>query len=97
MQYNSSDVQKLNKFVEQHGVEGGDFFLGAEYSFAEVAATPFVQRASVALPQYRGYSVEGAIKEHNLTRLEAWIKVSCTSTCMQRHARKGKTTTTLTP
>ena len=69
-------TQTLNKFVEQHGFEGGDFFLGAEYSYAEVAATPFFHRASIALPEYRGYSVETALQQHNLTRLQSWFKVN---------------------
>lgn len=69
-------LKLLNKFVEQHSFEGGDFFLGADYSFAEVAATPFVQRASVALPEYRGYSLELAFKQHNLARLQAWYKAA---------------------
>jgi glutathione S-transferase len=71
-------LQNLNKFVEQHGSsEGGDFFLGGSYSFAEVAGTPFVHRASAALPALRGYSIDTAIQQQKLTRLDAWIKVTC--------------------
>lgn len=78
---NSSVVlQNLNKFVEQHGSStGGDYFLGDTYSFAEVAATPFVHRASAALPALRGFSVDKAIEQQKLTRLDAWTKVTCLS------------------
>jgi hypothetical protein len=69
-------LQNLDKFVEQHGSStGGDFFLGGSYSFAEVAGTPFVHRASAALPVLRGYSLDKAIQQQKLTRLDAWIKV----------------------
>lgn len=70
-------LQNLNKFVEQHGSsKGGDYFLGGSYSFAEVAGTPFVHRASAALPALRGYSIDTAIQQQKLTRLDAWIKVT---------------------
>ena len=76
------ELQTLNKFVEQHSFEGGDFFLGAEYSYAEVAATPFFHRASIALPEYRGYSIETALQQHSLTRLQSWFKVNVCHRCM---------------
>ena len=70
-------LQNLNKFIEQHGSsKGGDYFLGSTYSFADVASTPFVHRARVALPAHRGYSLEKVIEEEGLTRLGAWLKVS---------------------
>ena len=66
----------LNRFIEQHGSsQGGDFFLG-EYTFAEIATTPFVQRGNVALLELRGYSIQEAIQQQKLTRLGAWFKVS---------------------
>ena len=69
-------MQNLNKFIEQHGSsKGGDFFLGGNYSFAEVAATPFVHRSSAALTALRGYSLEKSIEQQKLTRLSAWMKV----------------------
>lgn len=69
-------MQNLNKFIEQHGSsKGGDFFLGGSYSFAEVAATPFVHRSSAALTALRGYSLEKSIEQQKLTRLSAWMKV----------------------
>ena len=42
-------MQNLNKFIEQHGTsKGGDYFLGGQYSWAEVTTAPFVHRASFA-------------------------------------------------
>ncbi|DBA86483.1 hypothetical protein WJX79_005726 [Trebouxia sp. C0005] len=70
-------LKNLDKFVEQHGSsKGGDYFLGGGYSFAEVAATPFLHRASAALPALRGYSIDKAIQQQKLTRLDAWIKAA---------------------
>lgn len=67
-------LQVLNRFIEQHGSsQGGDFFLG-EYTFAEIATTPFVQRGNVALLELRGYSIQEAIQQQKLTRLGAWFK-----------------------
>ena len=70
-------MQTLNKYIELHGVSGGDYLLGSEYSFAEVTATPFVHRATVVLPEYRGYHLQTAMQQQNLDRLQAWVKVSC--------------------
>ena len=71
-------LQNLNKFVEQHGSnKGGDYFLGGQYSFAEIATTPFIHRASLALPALRGYSVQKSIEQQNLARLGAWVAVCC--------------------
>ncbi len=47
-----------------------------QYSFAEVATTPFVQRGSVALLALRGYSLEKSIQQQNLHRLGAWMQAS---------------------
>lgn len=68
-------MQTLNKFLEQHAFKGGDYFLGSEYSFAEVATTPFVHRAAAALPTHRGYSLEKAFEQQKANRFQAWFKV----------------------
>lgn len=69
-------VQVMNTFIEQHGSPGGAYLLGSNYSYAEVAASPFLHRALVLLPEFRGYSLETALQQQNLPRLQAWIKVS---------------------
>ncbi|GAB4819327.1 hypothetical protein N2152v2_006373 [Parachlorella kessleri] len=70
-------LQVLDKFLTWHAVnDGGDYFLGSQYSLAEVLPTGFLQRALVALPHFRGVDVWGIIKEHNLSRLESWIKAA---------------------
>ena len=76
-------LQVLNDFIEQHGSnQDGNFFMG-QYSFAEVATTPFVQRASVALLALRGYSLEKSIQQQNLHCLGAWLQASsCTHALM---------------
>ncbi len=69
-------LQVLNDFIKQHGSsQNGIFFMG-QYSFAEVATTPFIQRGSVALLALRGYSIEKSIQQQNLHRLEAWLQAS---------------------
>ena len=69
-------VQTLNKFLEQHALKGGDYLLGPDYSYAEVATTPFLLRGAAALPTHRGYSLERAIQQQKAHRFEAWFKVS---------------------
>lgn len=67
-------LKVLNDFIEQHGSsQDGNFFMG-QYSFAEVATTPFVQRGSVALLALRGYSLEKSIQQQNLHCLGAWLQ-----------------------
>lgn len=84
-------LKNLNSFIEQHGSsEGGDFFLGQSYSFADVAATPFVHRASVALPAYRGYDLQKAIEQQDLTRLGTWLKAALARPSYKQTAPEDK-------
>lgn len=85
-------LKNLNKFIEQHGSsKGGDFFLGGNYSFAEVAATPFVHRSSAALTALRGYSLEKSIEQQMLTRLSAWMKAALARASYQETAPADET------
>ncbi|KAK9840020.1 hypothetical protein WJX74_002198 [Apatococcus lobatus] len=66
----------LNDFVKVNGSsEGGSFFLGSKYSYAETMTTPFVLRA-LLLKDYKKYDLVGRAKEHGLDRLAAWIEAS---------------------
>ena len=59
----------LDKFLQWHAAsDGGDYFLGSQYSLAEVLSTGFLQRALVALPHFRGIDLWEILKEHNLSR-----------------------------
>ena len=68
-------VQTLDKFLEQHAFKRGDYLLGSDYSYAEVATTPFVHRGAAALPTHRGYSLAKAFEQQKAHRFEAWVKV----------------------
>lgn len=59
--------------VSQGSASGGAFFLGGQYSIAEVLTTSLLQRALVYLPAYRGVDVWSLVREHKLERLEAWM------------------------
>lgn len=68
-------LQVIDAFICQHGsTEGGDYFL-EEYSFAEVATTPFLHRGAVALSAHRGYDVQKAVQLLKLQRFGAWMQV----------------------
>lgn len=72
-----SPLQVLDNFIKVNGIaEGGNFFLGSKYSFAEVATTPFVWIAIIVLPQVGKYDMLQSIKANHLERLELWIEVS---------------------
>lgn len=68
--------QVLDNFIKVNGSsEGGSFFLGSRYSYAETLTTPFVQRALVVLPHFHKYDLVKSAKDHGLDRLLAWIEV----------------------
>ncbi len=69
-------MQKLDAFLTANGkAEGGDFFLGARYSYAEVLASPFLGRAAVILPHLKQYSPLEAAQSLGLDRLHRWYQV----------------------
>ena len=68
-------LQVIDAFISQHGsAEGGDYFL-EDYSFAEIATTPFLHRGTVALSVHRGYTVHKAVQTLKLQRFERWMQV----------------------
>ena len=59
-----------------HGSEdGGSFFLGGRYSFAETATTPFLWRLSVVGPALKSFNLFAVLEEHGLDRFARWAKV----------------------
>ncbi len=66
----------LDNFIKASGSEGGGYFLGERYSFAETVTTPFVRRALVTLPHFKGVDPLEIAKSKGLDRLVAWIQVS---------------------
>ncbi len=64
-----SRPQVLDAFLRQHGSsEGGDFFLGGTYGYAETCTTGFFQRALAALPAFRGVDPWEVVRSNKLDR-----------------------------
>ena len=70
-------LQVLNDFIKVNGSsEGGSFFLGSRYSYAETVTTPFLVRAITVPARVGKYDVHESIKAHGLDRLGSWVEVS---------------------
>lgn len=66
----------LDKYIRASGSsEGGNYFLGGRYSFAETATTPFLRRSLVTLPHFKKVDPRQIIKDKGLDRIGAWIQV----------------------
>ena len=73
----------LDKFIAKQGSsEGGAYFLGAKFSYAEVNTLPFLRRGIVILRALRGFDILAIVKAKGLTRLGAWIEVWLRLMCM---------------
>jgi len=46
---------QTNKFLEAHSK--GPYFLGDQFSIADIALLPFLERFSVSLKHYRGFDI----------------------------------------
>lgn len=64
---------------ESSGMMGGPYFLGRQYSLAEVACTPWVARLALVLPAWRGFDVVEECRRRKLDRLAAWMRA-----CLER-------------
>lgn len=91
-------LQKLNDYIKVNGKDdGGDYFLGSRYSYAEVLTTPFLRRAAVILPHLKDYSPLEATDRLGLDRLGRWYKVRAHVLCatLQHCHKKGRCRSTL--
>ena len=77
----SAGLQVLDAHLRLHGSKSGSsgFFLGEQYSLAEIAATPHLKRMLVTLPELRKVDPLRMAEENGLSRLVAWMQVKCTS------------------
>jgi glutathione S-transferase len=67
----------MDAFLRSQGSDdGGDFFLGKQYSVAEVLTTSLLQRALVYCKAYRGVDLWRLVADAKLARLEAWMKAA---------------------
>jgi glutathione S-transferase len=58
--------------------EEGPFLFGSEFSFAESATAPFIQRLAAVLPGMRApLDPKAWMEEEGLTRLAAWTEAVC--------------------
>ena len=65
----------LDSALKKHGKDdGGDYFLGKQFSIADVCTVTFLQRALAALPVYRDVDISKLMQEEKLERLERWCK-----------------------
>ncbi len=72
-------LQVVNDFIKHNGSsQGGSFFLGARYSFAEAMTAPFLQREVLLMPHVKKWDLVQYAKTAGLDRLVAWIEVSKT-------------------
>lgn len=70
-------LKVLNDFIKVNGSsEGGSFFLGSRYSYAETVTTPFLVRAITVPARVGKYDVHKSIKAHGLDRLGSWVEAS---------------------
>lgn len=67
-------LKTLDTYLSKHGIKGGDFLLGQEFSYAEAATLPFVYRFNLTLPHFRDIDPLKIIAANKLTNLEKWIK-----------------------
>lgn len=68
-------LNALDACLRMHGSEeGGAFFLGDQFSLADVSTVPFLQRLLVCLPVYRGIDVWELMRENKLDRLVKWAE-----------------------
>ncbi|KAK9838897.1 hypothetical protein WJX74_005465 [Apatococcus lobatus] len=71
------NLKKLDDYIKANGKDdGGDYFLGSRYSYAEVLTTPFLRRAAVILPHLKEYSPVEAAERLGLDRLSRWYKAA---------------------
>lgn len=60
--------QTLDGLLRAHAAAAGPYFAGEQYSLAEAAATPVVQRAAAVLPAHRGIDFWQLLQEAGLDR-----------------------------
>lgn len=62
-------VQQTEVLLTRFGsTEGGNYFLGGQYSLADVATSTLLHRAIILLKAARDIDVHAIIKEHKLDR-----------------------------
>ncbi|KAI3427050.1 hypothetical protein D9Q98_006991 [Chlorella vulgaris] len=67
----------MDAFLRSQGSDdGGSFFLGKQYSIAEVLTTSLLQRALAYTKAYRGVDLWRLVADAKLARLEAWMKAA---------------------
>lgn len=57
----------------------GPYFLGRQYTLAEVACTPWIARLAMVLPEWRGFDVMDECKKLGADRVASWM-----AACLER-------------
>jgi len=68
-------LKACNACLEKHGVPGGDFFLGSQFSMVEVMVGPMVMRWTV-IGEARGFDGIKLAQDLGLTRLVSWMEAT---------------------
>lgn len=70
----TAGLRMVEECLRRHGHEdGGSYFLGSNFTIADVATVPFLQRLVVTLKAYRDIDVGGIIRDEKLARLQRWM------------------------
>lgn len=64
----------IDRFLEERSQPGGPFFMGCQFSQAEVVTIPFIQRGVATLPAFRGIDVWRIVGEEKATRMKEWME-----------------------
>lgn len=79
----AAGLKVVDTALRRHGLPSGDFFLGSQFSLADVCTLTFVQRSVVVLPVYRGVDVWAMMEEGGLERLQRWARAVLARTSAQ--------------
>jgi glutathione S-transferase len=67
-------IRTIDRFLQERSQPGGPFFMGCQFSQAEVVTIPFIQRGIATLPDYRGIDVREIVGEENAMRMKEWME-----------------------
>lgn len=68
-------LQVIDAFLKAHGSQGGDYFLGGNFSIAEVNTAPFLRNFVLWLPAHRNIDVLAQAQKAGHSRFVSWAKV----------------------
>ncbi|KAK3284385.1 hypothetical protein CYMTET_7962 [Cymbomonas tetramitiformis] len=68
-------LRALDTFLLKNGsAQGGDYFLGGQFSMAEVMTGPFILRRMVTHAEFCDFDFREVCERHGLKRMLAWME-----------------------